>query len=228
MDFDAATGSGFHGLGCVGGLLCVTLEDGVDAVEDLAGDGGAKKLEVLGVPPDKGDGGAGGLSQTHVALGKIGLVPYLLGQHLAAVGEFLISADVGLNIMPRGELVMRALSGEQGPDAALAPSPEGTAVGALAVTVEVVAQPAGALRQIALENAVDHFERIDDERIAGGANAVTDELEKAGVNDGAGVKLGGLAGCAVGDVNSLLGAVFAGVALSALRRADAHVMALDV
>src|ERR1700744_1866063 len=202
MDFDAATGSGFHGLGCVGGLLCVTLEDGFDAVEDLAVDGGAEKLEVLGVRPDKGDGGAGGLSQAHVALGKIGLVPYLLGQHLAAVGEFLISADVGLNIMPRGELVMRALSGEQG--------------------------PAGALRQIALENAVDHFERIDDERIAGGANAVTDELEKAGVNDGAGVKLGGLAGCAVGDVNSLLGAVFAGVALSALRRADAHVMALDV
>ncbi len=84
---------------------------------------------------------------------------------------------------------MGAFAGEEGPGAALSPAVVGAAVLLLAVAVVVVATPAGAKGGVDLEDVVDDFEGVDDERVVGAADAVADEFEEAGVDDLAGFEV---------------------------------------
>ncbi len=82
---------------CEGALLGwdgVALFDDGDAVEDAAVDDGAEELEVLGVGPDEGLGGAGGAAEEEAFGGYVGVVPDLFGQHAADGAEALDGSDV--------------------------------------------------------------------------------------------------------------------------------------
>ena len=93
------------------------------------------------------------------------------------------------DVVAGGQLVVGAFAGEQGPGAALSPAIVGAAVFPLAVAVVVVATPAGAIGGFDLEDVVDDFEGVDDERVVGAADAVADEFEEAGVDDLAGLEV---------------------------------------
>ena len=86
-DFDVALEGallGWHG---------VALFDDGDAVEDAAIDDGAEELEVFGVGPDEGLGGAGGAAEVEALGGYVGVVPDLLGQHAADGAEAFDGGD---------------------------------------------------------------------------------------------------------------------------------------
>src|SRR5271165_7014843 len=114
---------------------------------------------------------------------------------------------------------------QQGPHSALSRTVVRTAVGGLAVAVPVVAQPAGALGQVALEDRVDDFEGIDDQRVVGAADAVTNELEETGVDDFAGLEFKASAGRPVAEVDGLGAGSLVGDGMAIFGRPDAHVVA---
>src|SRR5581483_7669952 len=179
----------------------VALFDDGDAVEDVAVSDGAEKFEVLGVRPAEGLGGAGGATAVEPFGGHVGVVPDLLGKHASEGGEFFDRVDERADVVAGGELVVRALAGEQRPGAALPVANVRTAVFALSVAIVVVAAPARTVGGVDLEDVVDDFEGVDDQRVVGPADAVADELEEAAVDDLAGFKLVLLAGLAVRDVD---------------------------
>src|ERR1700733_701576 len=160
-------------------------------------------------------------------IGAVGLVPDLLGEHVAGGGVAFVGLDQGADVVAGGQFVMGALAGEERPDAALAVGVERAAIGALAIAIPVVAEPAGTLGQVALEDGIDDFEGINHERVVGAADAVADQFEEAGVDNFAGFELIALAGRTVVDVNFLGPGAFAEDGFAILRRADAHVVALD-
>src|SRR5436190_973997 len=71
------------------------------------------------------------------------------------------------------------------------------AVHFLAVAIMVVATPAGALRQIELQNLIDDGNGIANERIMGVTNAKADQLEKIRADNVAGE----VHAAAIGDLN---------------------------
>src|SRR5579864_1317660 len=98
-------------------------------------------------------------------LAIIGAVPDLFGQEARGGGKIFHRPQVARSVTAGREFVMAALAREQGPWPPDAPSDERAAVVALAVAVVVVAQPAGACGEIALEDRVDHLQRILDQGI---------------------------------------------------------------
>src|SRR5580704_9969359 len=75
---------------------------------------------------------------------------------------------------------------------------------------------------------VDNFEGVDDERVVGAADAVTDEFEEAGVDDLAIFEVSLFAGGAVGNADDAGAGLFVVEGLAGSGRADAHVVVLDV
>ncbi len=122
---------------------------------------------------------------------------------------------------------MGSFASKQWPCASLAPAVVRTAILLLTVAVVVVAAPAVAIRGLDLQNVIDDFERIDDERIVGAPDAVADEFEEAGIDDLAGLEVALLAGLAVVDVNPSVGQLGVVERLAHGRRVDAHVVVLD-
>lgn len=161
-----------------------------------------EKFDVFGMGPDEGLGGAGGAAEVHARGGDIGVVPDLLGHHAADGAEALERGDVVADVHSSGQLVVGALSCEDGPGATLSPVVVVAAVFALAVAVVIVAAPAVTEWGFDLEGMVDDFEGVDDEGVVGAADAVADEFEEARVDDLAGLEVILLVGGAVGDVNA--------------------------
>src|ERR1700729_3426473 len=78
---------------------------------------------------------------------------------------------------------MTSLPGEERPRTPLAPADERATILPLSIPVVIVAAPARAERGVHLQHRVHNPEGIRNERIVGSADAMTHELEKAGVDD---------------------------------------------
>src|SRR5665213_4017026 len=122
----------------------IALFDRLEPIEDFSIFCRAQELDVFGMRPGQWHGGTGGAAETHSMRGKVGPIPDLLGQHATGGGEPLHGSDHGANVVPGGELVVRAFACQQWPGAALPPAFIGTAVMSLTVAVVVVTPPAGA------------------------------------------------------------------------------------
>ena len=85
----------------------------------------------------------------------------------------------------------------------------------------VVTAPTGALRQIALQHAVDNFDRIADNRIIRRANSIANEVQKITTDHIA----GGMQAATVGDLQHGCIRVGMGIGCSRVRRVDPHVVA---
>jgi len=110
---------------------------------------GATQLDVLGVSPHERHGRPRRLGEEELPLRDVGGVPDLLGQEAAFVGERRERIEERLRLVApaRGELVVRALGGEQRPRTPSADPVEGGAVLVLAVAIAVVAMPGWATRR---------------------------------------------------------------------------------
>src|SRR5437870_11849829 len=96
----------------------------------------------------------------HASLRQIGVIPNLLRQHAAFIGKAFERADKSHRISAGSQLVMAALAGQQWPATASAGSIIGAAVVLLAVTIVIVAPPAWTLRQVPLQDLIDHCHGI--------------------------------------------------------------------
>src|ERR1019366_4319712 len=122
---------------------------------------------------------------------------------------------------------MPALTGQQRPRASAAPSDKRAAVVKLSITVVRVAAPARTRREVGLQDGVDDPERILHQRIAGLADAVTDQLEKSAVNDFRHGEFSLRAGCAIVNEDALAVDAFVGVRIADVDGIDPDVVALD-
>src|SRR4029077_6821892 len=143
----------------------------------------AHEGNVFGVRPAKRHCRAGWTTAFHMSARQVRSVPYLFGDHPTLVREIFYRRDKRLWIAPRSQLVMAAFSGQNRPAPAHARSVEGAAVVLLAVAIVIVATPAGALRQIIFEHAIDHFDRVAHERIVLVANTESHQKKKIPAHD---------------------------------------------
>ena len=95
---------------------------------------------------------------------------------------------------------MAAFARQNRPGAAFTRSIEGAAVGLLPIAIVIVAPPARALRQIALEHLINHRDGINDQRIIRRTDAQPDKMEKIAADDIA----GGMLAAAIGRSRSQL------------------------
>ena len=114
---------------------------------------------------------------------QIIIVPELLGKHTALVGHAFEHVDVWQRIASGGQFVVAAFACEDRPRAAHARAIERRAIILLAVSVVVVAAPAGALRKLAPNGPVDHLKRIEHQRVVCIANSEPDEMKKIAADD---------------------------------------------
>src|ERR1700722_7449460 len=92
--------------------------------------------------PHQGHGGAGRPAQPQPHLGHVGRIPDLFGQHTALRTEPFDGQDVGLYIVARRQLVVCALSSQEGPRTTLPPAEVGTPIVPLSIAIVVIAPPA--------------------------------------------------------------------------------------
>ena len=146
-------------------------------VEDPAIRQGATQLDIFGMGPDQGHGGAGGLAEAEFLLGDVGGIPDLFRQEAAFVGEPGQGRAQHLGGFPptRGEFEVGPLPGEQGPGPADAGAVEGGPVFMLPVAIAVVAPPQRPRRSIALEQRVNYLDGIHDARITRGPESEADQ-----------------------------------------------------
>ena len=89
----------------------------------------------------------------------------------------------GQRVASGGQFVVAAFAREDRPRAAHARAIECRAIVLLAVSIVVVAAPAGSLRQIASENAIDHLKRIEHHRVVRIANSEPDKVKEIAADD---------------------------------------------
>src|SRR5580658_134509 len=120
--------------------------------------------------------------------------------------------------MARGQLVMCSLPGQEWRRTALSPAQERSSIVALPIAVMVVASPARAHRSLHLECVVDHFERINHDRIVGTAHSVAHQLEEAGIHHIARLEVNSFSGSAVVDADCFVVTALLCIRISALWR----------
>ncbi len=96
-------------------------------------------------------------------------IPDLFRQQLPRAGAGFqdVQQPRGFIHVPGGQLVMGAFARQQRPDAPHAGPIERISIGMLAVAIIVVAVPAGPVRQIGLQQGIDHLDRVDHALIIG-------------------------------------------------------------
>ena len=164
-------------------LRDVALVCGLDAVKDNAVAPAANEAEILGMRPAERVGRADGLTSFKITPWQIIIVPELLGKHTAGIGHAFEHVDVSQRIASGGQFVVAAFARENWPRATHARAIERRAIVLLAVSIVVVAAPAGALRKLAPENAVDHLKRIEHQRVVRIANSEPDKVKKIAADD---------------------------------------------
>ena len=95
-----------------------------------------------------------------------------------ALANFSIADNERHWIASGSEFVVAALARQNRPRTADARSIESAAVILLPIAIVIVAAPARPLRQIALEHAIDDFERIAHDGIVRGTNAQPHQVKK--------------------------------------------------
>src|SRR5690606_2510184 len=174
----------------------------------------AEQLDIFGVGPGQRGGGVGALTRLVVVGGGVAdAVPGLFGQQQAAVGEALHAAHPGVadavqlglgplrvgrgGVQRRGQFVMAALAGEEGPQTAAlagvhlaADAVVAAGVGLFAVTVVAVAAKGGDAVDIVADAeavfaalVVVFGQACEDGGRVRGADAVADQFEEAAVDD---------------------------------------------
>ena len=114
----------------------------------------------------------------HISLRQIFGVPQLLADHATFVGKLFHRGNERHWIASRSNLVMAAFPRQNRPGAAHAPAIESAAVLLLPITIMIVAAPARTLRQVALEYAIDDFDRITDDGMVRSTNAQPHQVKK--------------------------------------------------
>jgi len=119
---------------------------GLGHVEDPPVGERAQQLDVLRMGPDERHRRPRGAAAEELELRQILGIPHLLGDEVAVACEPLHRGEepLGLRRAPGGELVMRALAGEERPGPPDPGAVEGRTILVLAVAVVVVAPPARA------------------------------------------------------------------------------------
>src|SRR5574340_1504381 len=103
-------------------------------------------------------------AEVEVPVEPIGLIPDLFRQQADAVGELFQRSDEQFSRTTRSQLIVSPLTSEQRPGAPLAPALIWPAVWPLAVTVMVVAIPAGTKRGFHFPHCINHAQRVLDQR----------------------------------------------------------------
>src|ERR1700727_3775097 len=117
--------------------------------------------------PDEGHRRARRLAGRELSFGNGRRVPYLLGNEASRACLRLDRREQRLRLLAlsRRKRVVRPFARQERPDAADPDPVEGPPVRLLAVAVEVIAAPAGPLRQLDLEQAIDDRNRVENARI---------------------------------------------------------------
>ena len=196
-------------------------------VEDGAVAQRAQQLDVLGMRPDQRHGAAGRAAARQLACrGRSAPSHTCSGSRPPppAQPSSVASRRAASSRSPRGELVMGAFAGQQGPGAADAGAVEGRAVGVLAIAVAGVAVPDRALRQVAAQQGVDDLDGVDDARIVGRPQPEADQRQGVGADDRGCRAVVAISRRAVLDRHE---AVLRRGRVGDVRRRDAHVIAVD-
>src|SRR5690625_4179375 len=102
-------------------------------------------------------------------LGDVPAIPDLLRQKMAIACKALHGDEQALGPLPvaKGELVMRALAGQERPTAPDSGAIEWPAILVLPITVIIVAMPSRPGGKIGLQQMVDHLHRVHDPWVIG-------------------------------------------------------------
>src|ERR1019366_10031373 len=135
--------------------------------------------------PDERHRRAGSSSKEQLTLRDVRRVPDLLGNHPALVGEGFQGTREAARLVAvsRRELVVGALTDEQGPRSTHAGAVERCAVFVLAVPIAVVAAPRGTVGRLDLQESIDDAQRVEDPRVTGLAKTKTNESERIRADD---------------------------------------------
>jgi hypothetical protein len=94
----------------------------------------------------------------------------------------------------------------------------------LSIAIVVIASPAGADWGVYLKHVIDHLQRIDHQRILRAPHSVTDQLQKSAIDYIAGFEVDLFSRAAIVDTHGLSGAAVSRIGISALGRANPHVV----
>ena len=121
-----------------------------------------------------------GMAEEEFALRNIGAVPDLFGNQAGLPSNRLHRLREMLgDVRPsRGELVVRALAGQERPGASNACSVIRTSVGVFTVSVALIPMPGGAARRFHLQGRINDFDGAQDPRIVRRAEPEPDERER--------------------------------------------------
>src|SRR5262249_10467366 len=120
---------------------------------------------------------------------KVRGIPDLLRYETNSSRKIFKCADVRLRVVSGCQFVMTPLTCKERPGTSDAPTAERRAVCALAESIVIVAPPARAVRCVHFEHSVNNSQRVFNERVVRIANSITDQFEKAGINNVFGGKL---------------------------------------
>src|SRR5512145_2086181 len=112
----------------------------------------------------------------HSSLRQVLGIPQLLAEHATLVGELFHRRNERNRIASGSDLVMAALARQNRPRTADARPIEGATVILLPIAIVIVTAPARTLRQVVLEHAIDHFDRITHDGIVRRTNAQPHEV----------------------------------------------------
>ena len=156
----------------------IALEGRLDSIKTNAVVSAAHEGDIFRMRPAQRHGRARWAARASFPLRQVFGVPQLLADHATFVGELFHRRNERHRIASGREFVMAALAGQNRPGAADARSIESAAVILLPIAIVIVAAPARTLRQVALEHAIDDFDRIAHDGIVRRTNAQPHQVKK--------------------------------------------------
>jgi hypothetical protein len=151
-------------------------------------------------------------------------VPHLLRKQASSGRESLHRPDKWLYISPSGELIVTPLACQQGPEPSFTPALKGPSVRTQAIAVVIVATPAGTVRSNDLQDGVHNTERVFDQCVSRGSDAVANQFQKSAVDHFLRGKVYAFAWRPVADCQSPTVGIFARFGIIDVDRIDSNIV----